>query len=82
MATKTALEFVFNADQLLSVCKPGQDVLVTSYLEEVLTQGGQPVGAMRVKAVSKPGDPNTVKIAAPASGDVVYGCPIPPCVGT
>ena len=79
MATKTAIEFVFNSDQMMSICKPGQDILITSYLEEVITQGGLPVGAMRVMAKSIPAHPDTVKKSAGGGGGTIFGCPIPPC---
>jgi hypothetical protein len=83
MATKikTVLEFVFKADQMMEICKSGQDILVTSYLEEVLTQGNQKVGAMRVKAKSMPPKPENVTTIAPQQADgTIYGCPVPPCV--
>ena len=80
MATKTAIEFIFKADQMMEICKSGQDILITSYLEEVTTQGGQVVGAMRVKAKSIPGKPDTAaKVSGVAGNGIIYGCPIPPC---
>jgi hypothetical protein len=77
---KTALEFVFKAEQLRAICKDGHDILITSYLEEVTTIGDQKVGAMRVKAKSKPSKPEHDKSIAPMRDDgTIYGCPIPPC---
>lgn len=62
------------------ICKSGQDILITSYLEEVTTQGGQVVGAMRVKAKSIPAKPETdTKVAPKAADGTIYGCPVPPC---
>jgi hypothetical protein len=82
MAIKTAIQFVFTADQMMSICKEGQDILITSYLEEVITQGDQKVGAMRVKAKSVPSKPNNSSRIAPQLADgTIYGCPIPPCEG-
>ena len=80
MAT-TALQFVFKADQMMEICQKGNDILITSYLEDVTTQGGQKVGAMRVKAKSQPGSSTTDSSIAPVSADgtTIYGCPIPPC---
>ena len=80
MSTKTAIQFVFKADQMKSICEAGQDILITSYIEEVTTQGGQQVGAMRVKAKTKPSkDDKTLKIAAMSPDGTIYGCPVPPC---
>jgi hypothetical protein len=80
MATKTAIQFIFKADQMMDICKSGQDILITSYLEEVTTQGGQVVGAMRVKAKSVPSKPeNASKVAPVAADGTIYGCPVPPC---
>jgi hypothetical protein len=80
MASKTAIEFVFSADQMRNICQAGEDILITSYLEEVTTQGGQVVGAMRVKAKGKPASSVTKDKIAPESQDgTIYGCPVPPC---
>jgi hypothetical protein len=80
MSTKTAIQFVFKADQMLSICQAGHDILITSYLEEVTTQGGQLVGAMRVKAKSKPSKPGVPHtMAAMDSDGTIFGCPVPPC---
>lgn len=80
MASKTAIQFIFKADQMMSICKAGNDILITSYLEEVTTQGGQVVGAMRVRAKSVPSKPETDGKVAPQGADgTIYGCPVPPC---
>ena len=80
MATKTAIQFIFKADQMKAICEAGQDILITSYLEEVTTQGGQQVGAMRVKAKTKAPKEDITKKISPASADgTIYGCPVPPC---
>lgn len=81
MASKTAIQFVFKADQMKSICEAGQDILITSYLEEVTTQGGQVVGAMRVKAKSKKSkeDTTALRIATMDADGTIYGCPVPPC---
>lgn len=80
MPTKTAIQFVFKADQMKTICQAGQDILITSYLEDVTTQGGQVVGAMRVKAKSKPAKEDIATKIAPMGGDgTIYGCPVPPC---
>ena len=80
MTSKTAIQFVFKADQMKSICEAGQDILITSYIEEVITQGGQLVGAIRVKAKAKPAKEDIAAKIAPIGYDgTIYGCPIPPC---
>ena len=80
--SKTALQFVFSANQMKAICGPDQEILITSYLEDVITQGGVIVGAMRVKAKAKPGKPdNQSRMTASTmlSDGTIYGCPVPPC---
>lgn len=80
MPSRTAIQFVFDAQQMMSICKEGHDIIITSYIEEITTQGGQLAGAMRVKAKAKPSRPDNVKrMAAMSADETIYGCPIPPC---
>jgi hypothetical protein len=81
--TRTALQFVFKADQMKAICNPGEDILITSYLEEVITQGGLPVGAMRVTAKSKPARSETdaqLSASPILTSGTIHGCPVPPCI--
>ena len=77
MPTKTAIEFVFKADEMMSICQGAKSILITSYIEEVTTQGGQKVGALRVIAQGR----STLKAKGKALKDstTIDGCPIPPC---
>jgi hypothetical protein len=74
MPSKTAIEFVFDAAEMKGICEGSKKIVITSYLEEVKTQGGEKVGAMRVKAQGK-GVSKTKKFESA----IIYGCPDPPC---
>jgi hypothetical protein len=79
--TKIALVFDFDAQEMLSICEGAKTIVITSYLEKVKTQGGQEVGAMRVKAKAKGrAVPKTMTKAKTTKGEeTIYGCPVPPC---
>jgi hypothetical protein len=81
MPNKIAIQFVFDAEQMKTICEGKEKVLITSYLETVKTKGGESVGALRVDAEGKgKAKAKGVKaLKAPKGGKVIYGCPIPPC---
>lgn len=76
MPSKTAIEFVFDAEEMKAICEGSKKIVITSYLEEVTTQGGQKAGAMRVKAQGR--GMATVK-GKKLKSAIIYGCPDPPC---
>ena len=77
--TAKAITFIFEADQMMRICKGKKKIVVTSYIEVVKTQGGQEVGALRVKARGAGRASATMAKASITSGGEIYGCPQPPC---
>jgi len=74
--TSTSVVFIFEAQEMARICQGKGKVVITSYLEEVKTQGGEKVRAIRVKAIGKGKPKPATKLPASA---VIYGCPKPPC---
>lgn len=83
MPSKIAIQFVFDAEQMITACQGKEKVVITSYIQTVKTKGGESVGALRVdaegKGKAKVKAAKSKALKAPKGGVVIYGCPIPPC---
>lgn len=70
-------QFIFNAEDLKSVCEGEKKVVISCFLVKEITKDGRKVGAMEVWAKGIGGKkPKTVKGSGPGG---LPGCPIPPC---
>ena len=79
--TKTALEFVFDAQAMMRICQGKGKILITSYLEKSKDINGKEIGVMRVKAVAKGKPKATAKTLMASASTTIDGCPVPPCGG-